>query len=63
MYIVDPNGRLQLGQAFEAVDDQAAGLVAGSLARPGLMAELWQGGRMVGQISAEGVYSHRAGQR
>jgi hypothetical protein len=57
IYIVDPDGRLQLGQAFEAVDDKAASLVAESLAQRGRTAELWEGGRIVGQVSKDGVFS------
>jgi hypothetical protein len=57
IYIVDPDGRLQLGLAFEAVDDRAASAEAESAARRGRAAELWEGGRMVGQVSKDGVFS------
>jgi hypothetical protein len=57
IYIVDPDGRLQLGQAFEAVDDRAASLAAESLAQRGRTAELWEGGRLVGRVSTDGLYT------
>ena len=56
IYIVDADGRLHLGEAFEAVDDQAAGVRAEALAAEGKIAELWEGGRMVGQVSRQGVF-------
>jgi hypothetical protein len=56
IYIVDPDGRLQLGQAFEAVDDRAAAAVAESFAQRGRTAELWEGGRMVGRVSKDGAF-------
>lgn len=61
IYIVGPDGRLQLGQAFEAADDQAAAARAEGLAARGQTAELWEGGRMVGQVSRLGVYKPGAG--
>ncbi|HZZ66716.1 MAG TPA: hypothetical protein VFE18_00945 [Phenylobacterium sp.] len=57
IYIVDPDGRLQLGQAFEAVDDRIAGDLARSFAQRGRTAELWEGGRMVGRVSTDGVFT------
>jgi hypothetical protein len=57
IYIVDPDGRLQLGQAFEAVDDKAAAAQAESVAQQGRTAELWEGGRMVGRVSKAGVFT------
>ncbi|HLZ73811.1 hypothetical protein [Phenylobacterium sp.] len=57
IYIVDPDGRLQLGQAFEAVDDKAAGAQAQAAARRGRDAELWEGGRLVGRVSKDGVFT------
>jgi hypothetical protein len=56
IYIVDPDGRLQLGQAFEAPDDIAAGERAVMIAVRGHTAELWEGGRMVGEVSGQGVF-------
>lgn len=61
IYIVGSDGRLQLGQAFEAADDQAAAARAEALATAGQTAELWEGGRMVGQVSKLGVYRPGAG--
>ncbi len=57
IYIVDPDGRLQLGQAFEAVDDATAGAQAQGGAQRGRTAELWEGGRIVGKVSKDGVFS------
>jgi hypothetical protein len=57
IYIVDPDGRLQLGQAFEAVDDKAAGALAESAAQRDRKAELWEGGRIVGRVSKDGVFT------
>jgi hypothetical protein len=56
IYIVGSDGRLQLGQAFDAADDKAAVERAGLLAVSGQVAELWEGGRMVGQVGADGVF-------
>jgi hypothetical protein len=60
IYIVDADGRLQLGDAFEAADDQAAAVRAEALAVKGKVAELWEGGRMVGQVSKRGVFGRGA---
>jgi hypothetical protein len=57
VYILEPDGRLQLGQAFEAADDGAAGGQAARAAEPGKVAELWEGGRIVGKVSAAGVFT------
>jgi len=57
IYIVSRDGRLQLGQALEAEDDAAAGLAAQGAATPGLTAELWEGGRLVGWVSDRGVFT------
>ena len=57
IYIVDSDGRLQLGQAFEASDDRAASERAVGLAVKGQTAELWEGGRMVGRVSKHGDFS------
>jgi hypothetical protein len=57
IYIVDGDGRLHLGEAFEAVDDQAAGARAETLAVSGKIGELWEGGRMVGRVSKRGVFT------
>jgi len=57
IYIVDPDGRLQLGQAFEAADDEAAGRRARGVAQRGRTAELWEGGRIVGRVCEDGDFT------
>ena len=57
IYIVGADGRLQLGQAFEAADDVAAVARALELAVSGQGAELWEGGRIVGRVSATGAFA------
>ena len=61
IYIVSPDGRLQLGQAFEAADDRAAIPRAEALAAKGQIAELWEGGRMVGRVDKDGTFSAGGG--
>lgn len=56
IYIVGSDGRLQLGQAFDATDDVAAGRRAEVVAVRGQVAELWEGGRMVGRVTTDGVF-------
>jgi hypothetical protein len=58
IYIVGSDGRLQLGKAFEATDDVVAGATAEAHAARGQIAELWEGGRMVGRVSKHGVFTH-----
>jgi hypothetical protein len=60
IYFVGSDGRLQLGQAFEASDDKAAAARAEHLALKGQVAELWEGGRMVGEVSKAGVFEGAA---
>ena len=57
IYIIGRDGRLQLGQAFQAQDDAAASAVARAAAAPGQSIELWEGGRMVGRASEDGVFT------
>jgi hypothetical protein len=57
IYIVSPDGRLRLGEAFEAADDQLAGARAEALASGGEIAELWEGGRMVGHVAKGGQFT------
>jgi hypothetical protein len=57
IYIVGSDGRLQLGQGFEAVDDKAAGRRAEALGAKGQIAELWEGGRMVGRVLEDGLFT------
>lgn len=56
IYIVDPDGRLHLGQSFEAGDDELAASLAASFAERGRAAELWERGRIVGKITAAGAF-------
>ena len=56
IYMIDPDGRLQLGQAFEAPDDQAAAERAIGAATKGRIAELWEGGRVVGRVTETGLF-------
>jgi hypothetical protein len=56
IYIVGLDGRLQLGLAFQASDDRAAGAQAEAAATRGQVAELWEGGRLVGKVSKSGVF-------
>jgi hypothetical protein len=57
IYIVDSEGRLQLGQAFEAADDTVAAVRSLALAEMGQSAELWEGGRIVGRVSKIGDFT------
>lgn len=56
IYILEPDGRLQLGEAFDVPDDRVAAARAEALAEPGQTAELWEGGRIVGRVSEDGVF-------
>jgi hypothetical protein len=57
IYILGSDGRIQLGEAFEAPDDHAACAAAQGLSRPGQATELWEGGRIIGRVSKDGVFS------
>jgi hypothetical protein len=57
IYLVGRDGRLQLGDAFEAEHDEAAAARAIEVASPGRAAELWEGGRMLGRVSRRGVFT------
>ena len=59
IYILGQDGRLKLGEAFEAAADDDAIARAETAAVKGEAAELWEGGRMVGVVSKDGVF--RAG--
>jgi len=61
IYIVSADGRLQLGQAFEASDDHVAGARAEGHAQRGQVAELWEGGRLVGRVSKHGIFTRGDG--
>jgi hypothetical protein len=56
IYLVGRDGRLQLGAAFEATDDEAAAARSLELAQSGQAAELWAGGRIVGKVSQQGRF-------
>lgn len=57
VYHVGKGGRLHLGEAFSAPDDHAAVETARGLYIDGQAAELWEGGRLVGQFSSLGEFS------
>ena len=57
IYNVGPDGRLQLGLAFQAADDRMAGAEAEAAVTRGQLAELWDGGRLVGKVSKSGVFN------
>jgi hypothetical protein len=61
IYLVGRDGRLALGAAFEAVNDEAATTRALELAQAGQAAELWAGGRIVGKVSQHGVFTRGEG--
>jgi hypothetical protein len=56
IYLVNPDGRLQLGAGFDAPDDAEAIDRAPGLYDKGHVAELWQGGRLVGRFLAQGLF-------
>jgi hypothetical protein len=56
VYIVGSDGRLQLGEAFDAVDDAVAAARAEARSAGQHSVEIWQGGRLVGQVSKDGVF-------
>jgi hypothetical protein len=60
IYIVGKDGRLRLGEAFEATADADAIARAEMAADTGEAAELWEGGRMIGTAS-DGVFVPRGG--
>ncbi|MGA0605419.1 hypothetical protein ACO2Q0_05400 [Phenylobacterium sp. VNQ135] len=61
IYRLGADGRLLLGETFEAADDAAAVARAGAQHRTGVAAELWAGGRIVGRFSKLGVFTPGAG--
>jgi hypothetical protein len=56
IYHVVDGGRLRLGDAFQAPDDDLAIEKARLLRVSGGAAELWQGGRILGRFSKSGGY-------
>jgi hypothetical protein len=61
VYIIGRDGRLQLGAAFDAADDEAAAARAVEVTQAGKAAELWAGGRLVGRVSKKGVFARGEG--
>ena len=55
-YVVAAGGRLQLGETFDAPDDEAAVAHVQALGRPTAM-ELWEAGRLIGRVSKLGVFT------
>jgi hypothetical protein len=56
IYLVGSDGRVQLGHAFEAPHDEEARVRAVAHAARGQVAELWEGGRMVGRVDENGAF-------
>jgi hypothetical protein len=56
IYLVAADGRLQLGAGFDAAGDAEAIAQAPMLYDRGHVAELWQGGRLVGRFLAQGLF-------
>lgn len=54
-YLVDPSGRVRLGENVERPDDAAAIAYLRGLDRQGEAAELWQGGRLVARLDVDGT--------
>jgi hypothetical protein len=54
-YLVDPSGRVRLGEKVERPDDAAAIAYLRNVDRGGEAAELWQGGRLVARQDADGA--------
>ncbi|MET0295695.1 MAG: hypothetical protein ABW042_11850 [Phenylobacterium sp.] len=50
VYFIECDGRVQVGDPIQAIDDEAAIAAFDGLARPGLTSELWQGGRLVRRL-------------
>jgi hypothetical protein len=57
IYVVARDGRLQLGAAFQARDDNDAASRAKLAAPAGQAAELWEAGRLVGRLGEDGGFS------
>ncbi len=50
VYLIDGHGRVRLGESFEQPDEGAALARFEAIDREGLIAELWQGGRLVRKL-------------
>lgn len=61
IYHVETGGRLRLGETLRAGSDDEAVVAARALLAPGEPGELWQGGRLVGQFTADHAFRPGAG--
>ncbi len=50
VYLIDPKGRMQLGDSFHGASDREAVSRFQQIDRQGQIAELWQGGRLIGKL-------------
>ena len=50
VYLIDPHGRVRMGESFEHSDDGEALAMFETIDREGLIAELWQGGRLLRKL-------------
>ena len=57
LYHVGDGGRLRLGEAFQAENDQHAVEKGRLLRLSGEAAELWQAGRILGRFTKTGTYT------
>lgn len=53
VYIIEADGRLRLGEGFQARDDDEALARLQTLHRGGLTLELWQGGRLLRRLASD----------
>ena len=56
IYRVGPGRRLQLGEAFDAPNDESALEFARTVYRRGEEVELWAGGRLLGRFTKQGEF-------
>lgn len=56
-YHVGRDGRLELGEAFNARDDSEAAAQVRAIVPAGQPAELWEAGRLVGRVGKDGAFS------
>ena len=61
IYLVDPSGRVRLGETVERPDDAAAIAYFRAVDRMGETAELWQGGRLVARLDPDSRFFLGAG--
>ncbi len=55
-YLVDPSGRVRMGETFDQPDDASAIAHFRGLEHHGEAAELWQSGRLVARLDVEGRF-------